>query len=627
VNTAATGPDAPFVQTWLREVDNSLVIAPHVVIVGNVLDYQLVSGELVGSVPEALWRVLALASYEFLLVFDPLNGVSVLPEDAYAAAAEFLGVPVGEEGERLSATLEECLRATQEGPRKRVALAVEQASRLLGDARSPNPGAFQYFQLAEWLAATTLPTALGGSSLYNVCFWIAQSERDLPDWFASNPRVRLVTLPMPTPTDRRRLIVELTQAESESCSGLSPQQKSHFEPDGGWKAGLSLQLIEQVNEAVDATAGLQLRTLSEINQLAQRHGTGLEGLPAAARAYRVGIADSPWDQEETRARVRKAASALAQRVLGQDAAIRLSLDILTRGVTGLSGAQTTGSGQRPRGVLFYAGPTGVGKTELAKALTKVIFGQEDRYVRFDMSEFTAEQAEARLIGAPPGYIGHNAGGELTNAMRRQPFSLVLFDEIEKAHPRILDKFLQIIDDGRLTDGAGATVFFSEAILVFTSNKGMNESLPGGGVISANTPPEIMEATVLKGIGRYFRAPGPEGLGRPELLNRFGDNIVVFRYITPEVAIGIFDLCLARITARVKEAQGVALVLSDIARESLRAFATADLSMGGRGILNCLEAALVNPLARHLFEMPPVRGQAVRVEAARKTPAGWELDVL
>ena len=157
---------------------------------------------------------------------------------------------------------------------------------------------------------------------------------------------------------------------------------------------------------------------------------------------------------------------------GQRPAVTKTIDILMRSVMGLTGAQARASGNRPRGVLFFAGPTGVGKTELAKTLTQLIFGDERAYIRFDMSEFAEEHTGARLLGAPPGYIGYDAGGELTNAVREKPFSVVLFDEIEKAHPRILDKFLQILEDGRLTDGRGETAYFSEAILVFTSNLGI-----------------------------------------------------------------------------------------------------------------------------------------------------------
>jgi ATP-dependent Clp protease ATP-binding subunit ClpB len=604
---AAATPEASPLPTWLREVDNALVIAPHVVITGNVLDYHLVSGQLVHSVPEALWHILEPAGYEFLLLFDPIeSAVSLLPDNQQtrAAALEVLGTPMGEVGSRASIDLGRCMSSVQESSR-RAALAVEQASRLLLDPQSPNPEVLRQFQLAERLATTVAPNARdGGASLYNVCFWIARSERDLPDWFASsNPRVRLVAIPEPDAASLRVHISQLARARK------------------GKDAELTEEDLEMINKAVDATVGMQLRAVEEINQLAKRHGFGFEGFPDAARAYRVGISDSPWQQSETRDRVLKAPSVLSTRVLGQEAAIRRSLDILARSVTGLTGAQTSGLGQRPRGVLFFAGPTGVGKTELAKALTELIFGSEDRYHRFDMSEFRLEQAEARLIGAPPGYVGHGSGGELTNAMRRQPFSVVLFDEIEKAHPRILDKFLQILDDGRLTDGAGATVYFTEAILIFTSNLGMDHPLDDGTEL-ADAPPGLMESVVRERIQTHFR----EELGRPELLNRLGDNIVVFRFITPEVANGIFSLCLDRIAARVESAQGVELEIADGARETLRAHATGNLSMGGRGILNALESALVNPLARYLFEKETQRGETVTVEAVRETLDGWELEI-
>ena len=172
-------------------------------------------------------------------------------------------------------------------------------------------------------------------------------------------------------------------------------------------------------------------------------------------------------------------------------------------------------------------------------------------VRFDMSEFSSEHADARLIGAPPGYVGHDAGGELVNAVRQRPFSVVLFDEIEKAHPRILDKFLQILDDGRLTDGRGDTVYFSEAVIVFTSNLGVYVR-DEHGEPALNVSPDDDHAEVSSKIHRAIENHFRFQLQRPELLNRIGDNIVVFDFIREDLARRIMDKMLGNVV----EADGV-----------------------------------------------------------------------
>ncbi|MGN6599271.1 MAG: AAA family ATPase, partial [Actinomycetes bacterium] len=331
----------------------------------------------------------------------------------------------------------------------------------------------------------------------------------------------------------------------------------------------------------------------------------------AVRAYRVGQVDNPWARGLLRERIRDGEALLTRRVRGQQRAVRHALDILIRTSTGMTGAERAGSASGPRGILFFAGPTGVGKTELAKAITDLVFGDESAYVRFDMSEFSSEQSEARLIGSPPGYVGHGEGGELTNAVRQRPFSLVLFDEVEKAHPRILDKFLQILSDGRLTDGSGNTVYFGETLIVFTSNLGVPDVPPGTAVPVGDE----LERQVKAAIEYEFAVT----INRPELLGRIGDNIVVFDYIDPTTARQLAGAFVDNVLARAAD-QGVRLTMADTVREQVIDLAVADLSKGGRGVGRAVESALVNPLARAMFSLD---GRTeVRITALRKEAGGW-----
>ncbi|MDJ0911580.1 MAG: AAA family ATPase, partial [Woeseiaceae bacterium] len=272
---------------------------------------------------------------------------------------------------------------------------------------------------------------------------------------------------------------------------------------------------------------------------------------------------------------------------------------------GMTGAHTTGSKSRPKGVLFFAGPSGVGKTMMAKKIAKLVFGNSEAYLRFDMSEFRGEHSGDRLIGAPPGYVGHDEGGELTNAIREQPFRVLLFDEIEKADPGILDKFLQILEDGRLTDGRGQTVYFSKSLIIFTSNAGIMDTTKDPAVrlvfrADQEADPDAYRAKVDKGVKSFFE----NRLGRPELYNRIGDNIVVFNYITPPVAAQILKDMLAIVSAHASEARRIEVEFSDDAVAGLiKALHNDDkwLDNSGRGVGNLVEAMVVNPLSRFMFD--------------------------
>jgi hypothetical protein len=424
---------------------------------------------------------------------------------------------------------------------------------------------------------------------YNPLIAIVEKEGDLPDWLVvNNPRLRHIPLPKPDHIVRRSVINKLS--------------RSLKTPDGEDQAA-----IRKAEQAfVDGTEGLLVVDIANIIQLSRAEDLALTDAAEAVRRYKLGVTEDVWRKID-REKLKGAEVYVEARVRGQDHAVEHILDIVKRAATGIGGHR----GGRPRGVAFLAGPTGVGKTELAKTITSLLFGDESAYIRFDMSEFSAEHADQRLIGAPPGYIGYDTGGELTNAIRQKPFSVVLFDEIEKAHPRILDKFLQILDDGVLTSGRGERVYFSESLIIFTSNLGMTRMLPDGSRVANVTTDEPLDEIrhkVRSEIERHFKLE----ISRPEILNRIGENIIVFDFIRPPVAREILQLMVDRVLEDLQSEQRLALTFTPDASGRLEELCLRDLSNGGRGIRNQVEVHLVNPLARGLFALDPEPGTAVAI---------------
>jgi energy-coupling factor transporter ATP-binding protein EcfA2 len=585
---------------WLKDLERLLPIRSQFVISGNIRDSLLAPvGQTQVPVPvpllRGLWERLKRHDYRYLLIYDPADGVRVYPnETAVVELATQIHelklqdglMPMGLESLIL---LMRKLTASREA---RAALVLDFASRLTRAPDHLDAGEHRFFVAAEKLSLSSNPViptppqpgSSAGLPLFNPVLWLVNRPQDLPSWFALDSE-RIASLIVGKPD------YETREAAARQLVALFP---GHAEADPAQRA-------EAVRRYADGTDGLTLTALADIAQLAVRQAINIGGVEDAVRCYKVGAADNPWRKDYLKDKIRGARAALEDRVKGQHQAATKTVDILMRSVMGLTGAQARVGGGRPRGVLFFAGPTGVGKTELAKTLTQLMFGDERAYIRFDMSEFADEHTGARLLGAPPGYIGYDAGGELTDAVRERPFAVILFDEIEKAHPRILDKFLQILEDGRLTDGRGDTAYFSEAILIFTSNLGIFVEDEHGQRVQNVKPGdtyEVVEMRVREAIANHFEFR----LGRPEILNRIGDNIVVFNFITPDIAALILAGMLKNVTRRLAEEHKIELVLPDAIRAQLLDLCTRDLSNGGRGIGNTLESCFINPLARALFTL-------------------------
>jgi ATP-dependent Clp protease ATP-binding subunit ClpB len=251
---------------------------------------------------------------------------------------------------------------------------------------------------------------------------------------------------------------------------------------------------------------------------------------------------------------------------------------------------------RPLGSFLLLGPTGVGKTELAKALAEFLFDDERAMVRIDMSEYQEKHTVARMIGAPPGYVGFEEGGALTEAVRRRPFSVLLLDEVEKAHPEVLNVLLQLLDDGRLTDGQGRTVDFRNTLVIMTSNLGSQWILELG-----EADREEMERRVQEALREHFR---------PEFLNRV-DELIVFRSLTRADIRRIVDLQIERLRRMLAERE-IGLSLSDEARDAL-AEEGYDPHLGARPLKRTIQRRLQNPLAMQLLEGKFKPGQSVEVD--------------
>ncbi len=292
-------------------------------------------------------------------------------------------------------------------------------------------------------------------------------------------------------------------------------------------------------------------------------------------------------------------SRLHDRVIGQDEAVTLVANAIRRNRAGLSDPN------RPIGSFIFLGPTGVGKTELARALAGFLFDDDKAMVRIDMSEYMEKHAVSRMIGAPPGYVGYEEGGQLTEHVRRKPYSVVLFDEIEKAHPDVFNALLQILDDGRLTDGQGRTVDFKNAVIIMTSNIGSSiiheSNAIGFSVNQKVNGQEDVRKRLLETLRQSFR---------PEFLNRV-DDIIVFNSLSKEHLARIIDLLLRKVESLLSQ-RGVKMEVTQAAKDAVMAEGY-DAQWGARPMRRAIQRLIQDPLALRLLAGEFLAGETVVVD--------------
>lgn len=590
---------------WHQELDQFIDIKSTFVMEGNIYDMQTYPNKMEND--EIRWDLMLLdnyiyhylkdAGYENVIFYNHIDGF--YNEFSKEEIDTFCGITKQGKpnGDNNAVKVDMCqaadiIRSVNQNKEHLNAIVLMMASRyvLSADNISENERDFYTKIMMSGLKKNQIKTDNGFKN--NLLFIVCEKSNDIPVWlYLDNPMVKNLTINEPDKATREHFI----DTQIKFFTG----EKEYSEED----------LEKYKEDFIGLTDGFKNLELNALKLLCKKQNIAIENIKDAIHLYKYGIKDNPWAELPPEI-FEDAEQVIRKRVKGQDRAVSQVLDIIKRAATNMAGLQHS-SASKPKGILFFAGPTGTGKTELAKTIAEMLFGDENACIRFDMSEYQQGHSDQKLLGAPPGYVGYEAGGQLTNAIKEKPFSILLFDEIEKAHPSIFDKFLQILEDGRMTDGRGETVYFSECIIIFTSNLGIYDQDEYGNRkpnVNSTMPYEEISKKIIASIENYFKLQ----LGRPEILNRIGENFVVFDYIRDDVAKLILDGQLSKIKKNLKKQKNMTINISDNATDYLVKAAFGNLDNGGRGIGNIVEKNFINPLSRYLFDNKVQNGSTIAV---------------
>ena len=631
--------DSRYPLKWQNEIDLHTKINTTIILEGNVNDKQIYIDKdnqvAIKSTEKWLYDYLHEIGYNTVIFFNHVQGFYwkkdkseyerflklVKSGEKNMSETELSNNSLGSDTSLFGGESIGDILAAMRNTKEAVAVVMTDVSRYISKPDSISD--LDHYRFSRLSLATKHIVGPAKSEIHNILFLITEKVNDIPAWFyLSNPLVKTITVPLPDLNIRKMYI--------DAYYDNFPEAEGETESD-----------IEKNKETFVAyTDNFMIVDLDSLRNLMTNENIPVSKIAKGVNKFKYGTDENPWEDENLRKELSNIEDKLKERVKGQDAAIKKASAVIKSAVLGLAGLQHSSSKSKPRGILFLAGPTGVGKTELAKAISEWLFKTEERVIRFDMSEYSQSHTDQKLLGAPPGYVGYEQGGQLTEAVKRNPFSVLLFDEIEKAHPTILDKFLQILEDGRMTDGKGETVYFSDTLIIFTSNLGMYEEVrdKDGFITKKETvlydedgcneedesksiaKYDSYSKKILNAINYYFTIK----IERPEIKNRIGENFVVFDFISYDAARKIADKQIDKIKFNLKNGKNIILNLEDEAKNDIFMELIKDehIKQGGRGVGNVIENMVIRPLSDYLVNHMIFDNATINIKSITKTKGGF-----